>query len=155
MRRFFWAARESKFKVASTPRRLWRASTPRVPALSHPQVVESAPRIPADAICYICRNDASVQGLVSGCGCHGGDGIAHVSCVARMAQLTVADDGDAFKKWEMCYDCGQAYRGHAAAARAKIKFFRKLGMRRRGVSPAPRGPARRRRGTHRRDNSAE
>ena len=78
--------------------------------------MECAPRIPVDAICYICRNDASAQGLVTGCGCHGGDGIAHVTCLARMARMAVAEfdetgNGNGFQAWQICSLCDQSFRG--------------------------------------------
>ena len=73
------------------------------------------PHIPADAICYICRDDASREGLVSGCGCHSGAGIAHVSCLVRQARISVADyeetgTNEGIEKWERCFLCGQMYR---------------------------------------------
>ena len=79
--------------------------------------MESAPRIPPDAICYICRNDGSAQGLVSACGCHGGDGIAHVTCLVRMARMAVidfeevTDAGGGIEKWWKCFECLQVYHG--------------------------------------------
>merc|ERR1712143_152610 len=85
------------------------------------QVLESAPRIPADAICYICRNDGSAQGLVSGCGCHGGAGIAHVTCLAGMAQMDTKETmetgcGKRMGKWTRCYLCSVEYHGHVKLA---------------------------------------
>ena len=69
----------------------------------------------ADATCYICGDAPShgaMQGLVSAyCGCHSGMGIAHVSCLARMAQMSVKDcdetgGGEGMDKWFKCFDCG-------------------------------------------------
>ena len=39
--------------------------------------------------CYICLEGEAEEGLVRGCSCRGGSGIAHVSCLARQAQVAV------------------------------------------------------------------
>ena len=46
---------------------------------------------------------------MTGCGCHGGDGIAHLSCLVRAAKLAT-EDGD-FSKWQRCSDCDQQFHG--------------------------------------------
>ena len=83
--------------------------------------MECAPHIPADAICFICRNDGAAQGLVTGCGCHGGDGIAHLTCLARMAQADTKEweetgGGHGIEKWGKCFQCGQGYHGAVSLA---------------------------------------
>ena len=41
--------------------------------------------------CFICMDGAAEEGLVRGCACRGAAGVAHVSCLARQAQVLVAD----------------------------------------------------------------
>ena len=57
---------------------------------------------------------------MTGCGCHGGDGIAHVSCLVRMCQVAVTsqeegtgftEDGGSLLKWQMCSVCMQSFYG--------------------------------------------
>ena len=42
--------------------------------------------------CYICLEGGSEEGLVRMCACRGGEGFAHVSCLARGAQVAVERD---------------------------------------------------------------
>ena len=54
---------------------------------------------------------------MSGCGCHGGDGIAHVTCLVRMARMaTVEDVEKGFYKWQACFECEQSFHGGAQLA---------------------------------------
>ena len=39
--------------------------------------------------CYICMDGTAEEGLVRGCACRGAAGVAHVSCLARQAQVAV------------------------------------------------------------------
>ena len=71
--------------------------------------------------CYICLEDGSEEGLVRMCACRGAAGFAHVSCLARQAQVLVAEaeernlDDDAFnarwRRWDECRLCEQDYHG--------------------------------------------
>ena len=44
--------------------------------------------------CFICLDGAAGEGLVRGCSCRGASGVAHVSCLARGAQVVVERDVD-------------------------------------------------------------
>jgi hypothetical protein len=71
--------------------------------------------------CFICLDGDAEEGLVRGCSCRGGAGFAHVSCLARQAQVLVAEaeernlDDDAFnarwRRWDECRLCEQSYHG--------------------------------------------
>ena len=43
----------------------------------------------AGQTCYICMDGTAEDGLVRGCACRGAAGVAHVSCLARQAQVAV------------------------------------------------------------------
>ena len=91
------------------------------------------PHIPADAICYICRDDASREGLVSQCGCHGGDGIAHVSCLVRQALMSAKDMeetgcGEGMRKWDTCFVCRTHYHGALELALARAMWRAYAGL---------------------------
>ena len=78
--------------------------------------MDSAPRILADAICYICRNDGSGVGLVTACGCHSGAGLAHVACLVRQARVDVKEyeetgGGEGLRKWQLCFVCQRQFYG--------------------------------------------
>ncbi len=68
--------------------------------------------------CYICYGEGDEdEGLVRGCSCRGDNGVAHVSCLARAAQVTVervAQNG--WKRWSTCGLCEQYYHGVVACA---------------------------------------
>ena len=86
--------------------------------------------------CYICLevvHSRTGEGLVRGCACgdrdgvaSGRTGVAHVSCLARQAQVLVAEaeernlDDDAFnarwRRWDECRLCEQDYHGVVACA---------------------------------------
>ncbi len=80
----------------------------------------------AGQTCYICLEDGSEEGLVRGCACRGAAGFAHVSCLARQAQVSVAEaeerdlEGDAWDarwgRWGTCRLCEQHYHGVVACA---------------------------------------
>ena len=91
---------------------------------------DQAPRLYADAvrtavaacaddtagqICYICTEtvkEETNEGLVSGfCACRGGLSFAHVSCLARGAQIEVERDAQRWKRWYTCRQCEQRYHG--------------------------------------------
>ena len=54
--------------------------------------------------CFICMDGAAEEGLVRGCACRGAAGVAHVSCLARQAQVAVDrdDGGPGFARWHTC-----------------------------------------------------
>ena len=58
--------------------------------------------------CYICLEDDSEEGLVRGCSCRGAAGVAHVSCLARQAQVAAERT---FDRWHTCGLCEQTYHG--------------------------------------------
>ena len=53
--------------------------------------VEECAEDTAGQTCYICLEDGSEEGLVRGCSCRGASGFAHISCLARQAQVSVAE----------------------------------------------------------------
>ena len=66
--------------------------------------------------CYICTEavkEETNEGLVSGfCACRGGLSFAHVSCLARQAQVAVErGGGPGFDRWSACSLCEQRYHG--------------------------------------------
>ena len=66
--------------------------------------------------CYICTEavkEETNEGLVSGfCACRGGLSFAHVSCLARQAQVEVERDAqNGWKRWHTCRQCEQKYHG--------------------------------------------
>jgi hypothetical protein len=75
----------------------------------------------AGQTCFICMDGAEEEGLVRGCACRGGNGFAHVSCLARQAQVEVkqAEDSDVdddefhqkWDRWSACRLCEQEYHG--------------------------------------------
>ena len=67
----------------------------------------------AGQTCYICYCEGDEEGLVRGCACRGENGSAHVSCLARGAQVAVERDADGldFEQWDTCGLCKQKYHG--------------------------------------------
>ena len=67
----------------------------------------------AGQTCYICLGPGDEgEGLVRGCACRGTAGFAHVSCLARQAQITVErDHGLRWVRWSTCNLCKQQYHG--------------------------------------------
>ena len=74
--------------------------------------------------CFICMeaiHSETGEGLVRMCACRGGNGFVHVSCLARQAQVSVAEaeknnlDDDAcearWMRWGKCRLCEQHYHG--------------------------------------------
>ena len=62
--------------------------------------------------CFICMDGEAEEGLVRGCACRGENGFAHVSCLARGAQVAVergAQNG--WVRWHTCGLCEQEYHG--------------------------------------------
>merc|ERR1711940_275820 len=64
----------------------------------------AAEGVPQDAECFICRSSIEGKGIVSGCACHGGMGLAHVACLVRQAEMSVKEKeewntGEGFMKW--------------------------------------------------------
>ena len=58
--------------------------------------------------CFICMDGAAEEGLVRGCACRGAAGVAHVSCLARQAQVAAERTYD---RWHTCGLCEQRYHG--------------------------------------------
>ncbi|CAH0372091.1 unnamed protein product [Pelagomonas calceolata] len=72
----------------------------------------------AGQTCYICYGEGDEdEGLVRGCSCRGENGFAHVSCLARQAQVAVERrSGPRFLRWYICGLCEQRYHGVARCA---------------------------------------
>ena len=76
----------------------------------------AAEGVPQDAECFICRSSIEGKGIVSGCACHGGMGLAHVACLVRQGEVSVKEEeewgtGEGIEKWWKCFDCGQKFHG--------------------------------------------
>ncbi len=63
--------------------------------------------------CYICYGEGDEEeGLVRGCSCRGESGFAHISCLARQAEVAVErGGGPGFDRWYTCGLCEQEYHG--------------------------------------------
>ena len=71
----------------------------------------------AGQTCYICMDGAADEGLVRGCSCRGENGFAHVSCLARQAQVAVERrSGPSILRWYICGLCEQRHHGVVACA---------------------------------------
>ena len=82
--------------------------------------------------CYICtegvqRRHAKNEGLVRMCACRGTSGCAHLSCLARQAQILCDEAIDdnlhdsvdwdlRWGRWQCCSLCGQQYHGDVCCA---------------------------------------
>ena len=80
--------------------------------------VEKCAADTAGQTCYICMDGTAEEGLVRGCACRGGAGYAHLSCLARGAQVAVerSADGLGFERWHKCGLCEQRYHGDVKCA---------------------------------------
>ena len=80
--------------------------------------VEKCAADTAGRTCFICMDGAAAEGLVRGCACRGGAGYAHLSCLARGAQVAVERiaDGLGFERWHTCGLCEQKYHGDVKCA---------------------------------------
>jgi tetratricopeptide (TPR) repeat protein len=80
--------------------------------------VEKCAEDTAGQRCYICYGEGDEdEGLVRGCSCRGGAGFAHVSCLARQAQVAVERDAQiGWPRWTTCRQCEQKYHGVVACA---------------------------------------
>jgi len=80
--------------------------------------VEKCAADTAGQTCFICMDGAAAEGLVRGCACRGGAGFAHVSCMARQAEVVVerGAGGLGFERWGTCGLCEQKYHGVVACA---------------------------------------
>ena len=79
------------------------------------QAVERcAAELPADAICYVCRCDASTEGLVRGCACRGTAGLVHMSCLTKKAKFEAEDSlgrAGTVGSWMGCGLCDGSWYG--------------------------------------------
>ena len=81
-------------------------------------VVECAAKgVPQDVECFICKSSIEGKGIVRGCACRGSMGLAHVSCLVRQAQVSVAQyenehTGHGVARWEQCFECGERFHSH-------------------------------------------
>ena len=74
--------------------------------------VEECPDDTEDQTCYICLDGPEDEGLVRGCVCREGAGFAHVSCLARGAQVAVERNATTgWARWYSCRQCQQEYHG--------------------------------------------
>ena len=106
------------------------AAVPELPELLRPEqaaqkyeeavavAVEKCAADTAGQTCYICYGEGDEdEGLVRGCACRGGAGFAHVSCLARGAQVAVQRGvQNRWKRWHTCGLCKQKYHGVVACA---------------------------------------
>jgi hypothetical protein len=79
--------------------------------------------------CYICMDGGADEGLVRGCSCRGGSGFAHISCLARQANIQFGqhlaanqrsnDTRDVFLRWVDCRLCEQTFHGPVAKAMSR------------------------------------
>ena len=80
-----------------------------------------------EATCFICLStihETTKEGVVRGCGCKGSQGHAHITCLAKQAQLKVeegeatnaADMAARWSRWTRCAICDQNYRGVVSCA---------------------------------------
>ena len=79
--------------------------------------------------CYICMDGGAEEGLVRGCSCRGGSGFAHISCLARQANIQFGqhlaanqrsnDTRDVFLRWVDCRLCEQTFHGPVAKAMSR------------------------------------
>ena len=83
----------------------------------------------AGQTCYICYGEGEGDvGLVRGCSCCGGNGFAHVSCLAEQARILVVEAeennlsnkvfNERWRRWDTCSLCEQTYHGAVACALA-------------------------------------
>ncbi|CAH0372092.1 unnamed protein product [Pelagomonas calceolata] len=70
----------------------------------------------AGQTCFICMDGNDEEGLVRGCACRGAAGVAHVSCLARQAQVAVERAHRGWMRWDTCGLCEQKYHGVVACA---------------------------------------
>ena len=64
--------------------------------------------------CFICMegiHPETNEGLVRGCSCRGAAGFAHLSCLARQAQVAVERADTGWDRWHTCGLCEQDYHG--------------------------------------------
>ena len=64
--------------------------------------------------CFICMegiHPETNEGLVRGCSCRGAAGFAHLSCLARQAQVAVERADTGWARWHTCRQCEQQYHG--------------------------------------------
>ena len=69
--------------------------------------------------CYICYGEGDEEeGLVRMCACRGEAGFAHISCLARQAEVTVerVGQGRGWQRWHKCGLCEQEYHGVVSCA---------------------------------------
>ena len=69
--------------------------------------------------CFICMegiHPETNEGLVRGCSCRGAAGFAHLSCLARQAQVAVERADTGWDRWQTCGLCEQDYHGVVACA---------------------------------------
>ena len=106
------------------------AAVPELPELLRPEqaaqkyeeavavAVEKCAADTAGQTCYICYGEGDEdEGLVRGCACRGRAGFAHVSCLARGAQVAVQRGvQNRWKRWHTCGLCKQKYHGVVACA---------------------------------------
>ena len=94
-------------------------------AIAEAMAVRSCVADTAGEMCYICRTDATKEGLVRGCACRGSLGAVHLSCLVRQAVLAneydpsrtgPIDTGAQWARWHTCPLCEQSYHGVVSCA---------------------------------------
>ena len=109
--------------------RAFIAETEREMVAAAAAAVEGCAAATEGQACYICMDDGAEEGLVRGCSCRGGSGFAHISCLARQANIQFGqhlaanqrsnDTRDVFLRWVDCRLCEQTFHGPVAKAMAR------------------------------------
>ena len=114
------SAEEDGAFIAETEREMVAAAT---------AAVEGCAAATEGQVCYICMDGGAEEGLVRGCSCRGGSGFAHISCLARQANIQFGqhlaanqrsnDTRNVFLRWVDCRLCEQTFHGPVAMAMAR------------------------------------
>jgi tetratricopeptide (TPR) repeat protein len=109
--------------------RAFIAETEREMVAAAAAAVEGCAAATEGQACYICMDGGAEEGLVRGCSCRGGSGFAHISCLARQANIQFGqhlaanqrsnDTRDVFLRWVDCRLCEQTFHGPVAKAMAR------------------------------------
>ena len=101
-------ARRRPRRAGGSPRAPRR---PRAPAQAVAVAVEACAADTAGQTCFICMDGPAEEGLVRMCACRGASGFAHVSCLAKDAQVAVERADTGWARWHTCRQCEQQYHG--------------------------------------------
>ena len=88
--------------------RAYIAETEREMVAAAAAAVEACAADTAGQTCYICLDGATEEGLVRGCSCRGSSGFAHISCLARQANIQLGQHLHCMRDIQDCRDNGFA-----------------------------------------------